>query len=375
MNRASLRNEGKIHLGLVYAGEPSLASARLMLDGALSFRRLIHELAGDTAAALATSTPFYYLVAAESLVGPTTLEERYAAIDALCQQRLRDDRALDYLGRRPRRLFRAKPLRQLRGRFCIEALQAAFATEELAIDTSVLACAIRGAIAAAPTIAFHPGHRVESIARTAGGFRVDGENHAGAWRCDTEQVVNCLWHEQMGIDAQLGLDAAPGWLHRLKYRVVARLPAALAGAPSATMVLGRYGDVVVRPDGSGYFSWYPLALRGWSHDLAPPDAWDAPCRGVVERAEAQALAAGMLAAVDRWYPGMAGATPIEVDAGVIIAHGRTDVDDPASGLHARTRIGVASVDGYHSVATGKLTTAPLFGVRAARRALSGDDAS
>jgi hypothetical protein len=72
---------------------------------------------------------------------------------------------------------------------------------------------------------------------------------------------------------------------------------------------------------------------------------------------------------------MAGATPIEVDAGVIIAHGRTDVDDPASGLHARTRIGVASVDGYHSVATGKLTTAPLFGVRAARRALSGDDAS
>jgi hypothetical protein len=41
INRSSLRNEGKIHLGMVYAAEESLATASLMLDGALSFRRLV----------------------------------------------------------------------------------------------------------------------------------------------------------------------------------------------------------------------------------------------------------------------------------------------------------------------------------------------
>jgi hypothetical protein len=45
----------------------------------------------------------------------------------------------------------------------------------------------------------------------------------------------------------------------------------------------------------------------------------------------------------------------------------------AASSRSRTHIGVTSVDGYHSVATGKLTTAPLFGVRAAQRALFGNE--
>ena len=56
-----------------------------------------------------------------------------------------------------------------------------------------------------------------------------------------------------------------------------------------------------------------------------------------------------------------------VDAGVIFSWGQTDITDPASGLHRRDETGVQSADGYHSVNTGKLTTAPLFAVDAADR--------
>jgi hypothetical protein len=77
----------------------------------------------------------------------------------------------------------------------------------------------------------------------------------------------------------------------------------------------------------------------------------------------------MLAAIDLWYPGAARARPITIDAGAIVAYGKTDVDDPESELHTRTRVGVTSVDGYHSVDPGKLTTAPLFAVRAAHNVL------
>ena len=81
------------------------------------------------------------------------------------------------------------------------------------------------------------------------------------------------------------------------------------------------------------------------------------------------MASALLAAIDRWYPGAAEARPLQVDAGAIVAYGQSDVDDPRSGLHNRTRVGVLSVDGYHSVDPGKLTTAPFFALHAARQVL------
>ena len=81
------------------------------------------------------------------------------------------------------------------------------------------------------------------------------------------------------------------------------------------------------------------------------------------------VANDLLAAIDAWYPGMAASQPLVVDAGAIVAYGRTDVDDAASGLHDRSRVGVRSNDGYHSVDPGKLTTAPLFAKLAAERVL------
>jgi hypothetical protein len=163
----------------------------------------------------------------------------------------------------------------------------------------------------------------------------------------------------------MGLAPAPGWVHRLKYRVVARLPESMRQGPSATMVLGPYGDVVVREDGTAYFSWYPLGCKGWTHELAPPLAWDAACRGELPAQDRLAFAKEILDAIDVWYPGAAGCEPLVVDAGAIVGYGTTDVNDPGSGLHDRTRVGVSSHGGYHSLDPGKLTTAPLFAKQAA----------
>ena len=61
------------------------------------------------------------------------------------------------------------------------------------------------------------------------------------------------------------------------------------------------------------------------------------------------------------------AEPREVGAGVIFAWGERDIDDPVSGLHERAAIGPEFRDGYVTVNTGKLTTAPLFADEVARR--------
>jgi hypothetical protein len=133
------------------------------------------------------------------------------------------------------------------------------------------------------------------------------------------------------------------------------------------MVLGPYGDVVVRGDGTAYLSWYPAGLQGWTHELAPPASWDAPCRGDADVKASKTIASEILAGIDGWYPGMGHSYPLLVDAGAIVAYGSTDVDNASSALHNRTRVGVTSVDGFHSIDPGKLTTAPLFAQEAADR--------
>jgi glycine/D-amino acid oxidase-like deaminating enzyme len=362
MNRASLRNEGKIHLGLIYAADPTLETARLQLQGALLFHRLLRRWLGRVMDELPISTPFVYCVPHDSVLTPDELEAHYERLQALYGEILGDG---DYLGGRPDRLYErtrseVPPLDPT-------SFQAIFRTEERAVETEWLARTLRAAIDASPLIEFRPGFLVAAVSPRQGGYRVEGSWNGVPAILDADQVVNACWENRPAIDAGVGIRPADGWLCRLKYRVVARLPEELRGAPSMTMVLGRYGDVVVRPDGTAYLSWYPAALAGWSEDSTIPGEWDAACRGEVPREIADRFAERFMDGLEPWYPGIRRCRPFLVDAGAIVAYGRTDVDDPASGLHHRSRIGVTSVEGYHSLDPGKLTTAPMYGAVAAER--------
>jgi len=367
MNRASLRSEAKIHLGFIYANDRSLRSAFLQIDGALRFRAILARWIGLGLDWLALSTPFHYLVASDSIVAPSRLAEHYAAVEERCRRRLEQDAKLDYLGARPEHWVRPLEDREIAAYFDPERLAAGFSTAERALDTDKLASRLRRAIANSPNVTFLPSHVARTLTEESDGFRVEGDGALGTWCVQTRQLVNATWERRLVLDQQLGIPPPRDLLHRLKFRVVARLPADLRGAPSVSMVLGRYGDIVIRPDGTAYLSWYPAGLRGWSHEVEPPAAWDAACRGEVAPALAREIGSEMLAGIDAWFPGIARCEPLIVDAGVIVAIGRSDVDDASSALHDRSSIGVTSRGGYHSLNTGKLTTAPLFAVETADR--------
>ena len=367
MNRASLRNEGKIHLGFIYANDRSLATAYLQLDGALRFRRMLSRWIDRDAEWLVPSAPFHYLVAGDSLVPAEQLAIHYAAVEDRCRREFERDPELDYLGSRPQRLARPLASGELEEFFDPARFAAGFATAELAVDTQVLAKRLRRAVDGCARIRCAMSREVRGITQVSDGFRVEGEGTDGAWCIRADQVVNATWEGRAALDQQLGIPPPENLLHRLKYRVIARLPAELRGAPSVSMVLGRYGDIVVRRDGTAFLSWYPAGLRGWSQTVEPPADWQPACRGEVPAAQARDIAAEILAGIDTWFPGVARSEPVLVDAGVIVARGRSDVDDAASALHDRSRIGVASRGGYHSVDPGKLTTAPWFALEVANR--------
>src|SRR6187549_2139617 len=60
---ASREHEGKLHLGFVYGNDPSLATAKLMVRGALSFEPIVRQWLGSELDRIPISRPFFYAVA------------------------------------------------------------------------------------------------------------------------------------------------------------------------------------------------------------------------------------------------------------------------------------------------------------------------
>lgn len=368
--RASLRNEGKIHLGLVYANDPSARTAHLMLEAALRFDRVVEELVGAPVDwAGLRSSAFRYAVLPGSLRTLRELQDAYARLQTRHDQLTRDE-SLTYLGTRPSALWR--PLREPAAREWLGPGVSAgvVATAELALDLARFCQLLRAALESAEGVERRWCHRVDDAERTAGGYRLRGRTAAGEpWSMRAAIVVNCLWEDRMRLDAQLGFWPRRPWVHRLKYRVLGRLPGALRDLPSFTLVLGPFGDIVTWPSGRAYLSWYPACLQGWSSELTVPESWRPACDGQAEPRVAHDISTAALRELDRVVPGLGAMAIDTVDAGIITAWGATDIDDPGSGLHARHEVGPWAAEGWISVDTGKLTTAPLFAERAAALAV------
>jgi glycine/D-amino acid oxidase-like deaminating enzyme len=366
-NRTSLRGEGKIHLGLVYALDPSLRTARLMLDAALRFRPLLSRWISDDVDRIPLSSPFHYLVAKDSLCSVEQLSRYYGAVEDDYQSRRRRS-DVDYLGASPERLTWPLAETDYRDFVCAERVVAGFGTAEVSIDLAACAAALRRAAAAAENVELYRGHEVVGVSRRAWGFHVEGvRNDGSSWSIDGDQVVNALWDGRLAIDEAMGLRAPFPWVHRLKYRMLVELPPRLRSLPSMTFVLGAFGDIVTYPDSPTYVSWYPECMQGWSTDLRPPQEWEAVCSDHLDGQAAEPIANRILSAFDRYVPGLIESRVAAVDAGVIFAWGRTDISELESGLHQRDAIGPSSFDGYHTINTGKLTTAPMFAVETAER--------
>lgn len=363
LNRASLRNEGKIHLGFVYANDPSGRTSRLMLEGALAFAPLLETwLQKPLPWSQWQSHPFTYCVATQSLLSAEQIMAHYASLE----QHFLDigGPTIPYLGQKIHSF-----LTPLDTQTSVPQLQRSYATPlattpEVALDLPAFCQRLSLEVSQQPRIRLHLGCRVEEVHRLDHGFGASGTNiHGKTWYLTGDLLVNCLWENRLRFDQQMGYQPVHPWVHRLKYRVLAQLPSDLASLPALTFVLGPFGDIVTYPHGLTYLSYYPRAMRGWSTDLTPPLSWDRACRGQPDPAEAAEVTREVLEALEQVVPGLGKSLVRQVDAGAIFTWGQTDINDPASQLHLRHDTGVYAHDGYFSIDTGKLTTAPLFAQR------------
>jgi glycine/D-amino acid oxidase-like deaminating enzyme len=356
MLRTSLQGEGKVHLGYVYGNEPDRATAALMVEGALSFAELLdHWLPEPIDWALIRSQPYVYAILADSMVSVERLAEHYRWVDEAVTQRFKC--GATYAGARtftPSVPLLSHPRMGFAG-----DVVAAHLTSEIAVEPGRLRAALVAALQAV-AVTWLPGCTVSDVERKPHGFTVTATSDAGTViQRRADAVVNCLWDGRLAIDATMGIRAPRPYLYRLKHAVKATLQQQSAPCPTTTFALGPFGDVVWWSDGSVYLSWYPVCMTDVSTDLEPPRTWLPPATETPS-ARHRDLAAATVAALAQRIPALQGLRIDSVTAGVVVAWGDSDIDQPDSALHHRHAIGVHDHDGYLSVDTGKLTTAPLF---------------
>ncbi|MBA2565480.1 MAG: FAD-dependent oxidoreductase, partial [Gemmatimonadetes bacterium] len=315
LSQASTSNEGKIHLGYVYANDPTLCTARTMIGGALRFSSLMRRWIGDAIDEIPVAAPFYYVVHVESLLGVEEIQRHLEAAHAIA---LEESRALrgEYFGLD----YRLKPSRvsetECESLFGRRSVLAAFSTSEVAIDSEALASAVCARLLDDPKITCRLQSCVHGVDTRDDRPAVDFDVCGSRGRERYDHVVNALWEGRLAIDRTAGLEPDRRWLYRLKYYVRLRAPSVASKLPSTTIVLGPFGDVVSY--GSDvYLSWYPAGLRGLSSDVTPPD-WPRVLEGGASMEMRQATLDGLAEII----PAVAVLTPDVVE---VCRQGRRDL--------------------------------------------------
>jgi glycine/D-amino acid oxidase-like deaminating enzyme len=349
---ASRWNEGKIHLGHLYAADPSLQTARCVLPGGLAFKPLTERLIGCSLEGAITAEDDTYLVHRNSAVAIGAMAHYFEAVTALAAAHPgRAGYLADLSGARCHRLTAA----ELDCLADTSRIAAGFRVPERSVSTTWLADRFVEALAAEPRIEQAMATEVRAVhgdAALAGRLTVETSRGIEG---PFDAVVNALWEGRIALDEQLGIRTPAGFSHRYRLSLFLRTrePATL---PSAVIALGPFGDVKNYGGREFYLSWYPAGLMAEGGDFAPP---------VLEPltpTARQRIAADILDQLGGLLPGVAElpakAVEMRVEGGWVYAAGRGSLADPAATIHRRDRLGIQRHGAYLSIDTGKYSVAP-----------------
>lgn len=361
---ASRWNEGKIHLGFLYAADPSLGTARSLLAEGLDFAEQVRRLTGFDVRTALTPADDVYLVHRDSVAAPDAVAAYFERLAELVTATGRGSGYLtDVSSCRVERLSAAELERVADP----GAVAAGFRVPERSVDTSRVADAFVAALAATPAIEPALGRQVEAVARDAADrltVVAGGEAHG-----PFDAVVNALWEGRPAVDRSVGHrpDSAPQHRYRVSLFVRASTP---LDVPSAVVAVGPFGDMKNYGDRSFYVSWYPAGL------LARAEAVDPPPVSRLSAAERDRVAAATFAGLGAVLPAAReverAAEEVQVRGGWVYSQGSGLLDDPGAAVHRRDRHGISADRGYFSVDTGKYSVAPTRAEELARRVLGTD---
>lgn len=358
---ASRWNEGKIHLGFLYSADPSLATARHVLEGSLMFRPTVETLLDCSLDGIVTREDDLFICHRQSVVDADAMEAYFQRVASLVRAHPAAARYLvDASSCRARRLDAA----ELERVSVSPDIVGGFAVPERSVATTRIADRYVDALRAEPAIELRMNTRIVGARaeRTAASARWHVQTAADGCDGPFDYVVNALWNGRLAVDRATGLALPAVWSTRYRLALFVQTQRSVS-LPSVLIATGPFGDVKNYNGRDFYLSWYPEGLLLDSAEVSPPQ----PC--LPDESGKQDLATRMMSELEVHIPGVAevrdAAANVRVEGGWVYAVGRGALSDPRSTLHRRDEFGVVRHGRYLSVDTGKYATAPWMALKIA----------
>ena len=261
---ASRWNEGKIHLGYLYGGDPSLATARRLLPGGLRFRALTEQLIGCSLDGRITERGDVYLVHRRSVVDASSAGRYFAAVNELTR---RHDAAHRYLVDVSTAAVEELSADELATSYNTAEIVAGFRVPEHSVQTGWVADRFVDALTAS-SIDLRLDDEDRRSATYVAGRPIFVETQDGG-DGPYDAVINALWDGRLRVDASIDLPPPASYSHRFRLALFLRTHSPVA-LPSTVVATGPFGDVKNYTGRDLYVSWYPAGLIAEGQGVDPP---------------------------------------------------------------------------------------------------------
>jgi glycine/D-amino acid oxidase-like deaminating enzyme len=357
---ASRWNEGKIHLGFLYAGDSTMSTARAVVTGGLEFKDQVASLTASTLDGAITPVDDLFLIHRASVIPVDEAASYYAAVAELVGAHPSSRRYLADASNARVKVLSPRELGVLAER---DSIVAGFRVPERSVDTNRVADAFVAALNAESRIQLRTATHVSAVTPA-----VDSDD---AWFVDTtngregpfDAVVNALWDGRPAVDRSAGHVPDESPHHRFRVSLFVETANAVE-RPSAVVAVGAFGDVKYYGTGRFYCSWYDAGL------LAAGDGIEPPTVPVLDGSTRQQIAVRIFDALGALLPWVrdieAAASEVRVEGGWVYSQGGGSLADPVAAVHRRNRLGISRRGSYFSVDTGKYSVAPTMAEHLAR---------
>lgn len=351
---ASRWNEGKIHLGYLYASDTKLNTVRKVLPGGLAFKSMTEDLIGTSIETAVTPTDDTYLCHRDSVVKPDAMQAYFKAVSKLVSEH---PDAAGYLASVSNCRSRKLSKTELESFSDSAEILAGFRVPERSVSTVWIADRFADALQSQSRIEKFMDTRITHV------YPEDNGNIDGRWYVKSganthgpfDYVINALWEGRMIIDQTAGMKMPAKWTNRYRLSLFLRTTKSF-DLPSACINTGPFGNIMNYNDRDFYLSWYPSGLILESSAIEPPSV-QSP-----DEAEKQKITDTMIAELGKFFPKIRSIQDCielaDLRGGWVFAQGNGELSDPKSGLHRRSDFGIMRKGTYLSVDTGKYSTAP-----------------
>jgi glycine/D-amino acid oxidase-like deaminating enzyme len=347
MSKVARWNEGKIHMGYLYAGDPSLDTARKLMPGGIAFRPIVEGLIGDSIERHMTRDDDIYLAHARSVVDADSMLRYFNSVSDLAAiEGGTKIRAIQLSGAELSKITENPEI------------VTGFRIPERSVNTNWLADRLAERVKSERLIDLRCNYLVTSLSKDSG--RWDVITRRG--NCDGfDVVINALWEGRSVIDSAVGRSLERSLSYR--YRVALFMQVPETNIENVVIATGPFGDIKNYDGRHLYLSWYPAGLLLDCHQR------NAPAPPTINDDQRQQILNAMIAGLGEYFPVVLDfpkrAQQLFVAGGWVVARGKGLLSDPASSLHRRDEIGIRRDDTYYSIETGKYSVAPWFASRLA----------